>query len=439
MLPKVANTPHLTASVTALTSEGRGVARVDNKAVFIDDALPGDRVSFHYTRRKRHYDEGALDAVLEPSPWRVEPPCRHHGRCGGCCLQHLAGVEQIRIKQTQLVEDLARIGGVQPGQVLPLLTGEQWGYRRKARLGVRYVIKKGKLLVGFREKQGRYLADVSRCDVLHPAVGLRLQALQSLIAGMKAYQHIPQIEVAVGDDGAALVFRHLQPLEPDDLDKLRRFARWYAMAVFLQPGSEDSVTPLWPEHSRLGYRLPSHDLEIRFGPTDFIQVNADINRRLVDLVMGLFEPRPGERALDLFCGVGNFTLPMARAFGEVTGVEGDAGLVGRASENAAHNGIANATFHVWDLSTDMQHQPWWPVAVDKVLLDPPRTGAREAVTAIAFLKPARIIYVSCNPATLARDADTLVHRHGYRLSAVAAVDMFPHTAHMEAVAVFDRP
>ena len=426
------------AGVTALSSEGRGVARVDNKAVFIDDALPGDTVLFHYTRRKRHYDEGVMDAVVEPSPWRVAPTCHHFTLCGGCCLQHLAGSEQIHVKQSQLLEDLSRIGGVVPEQVLAPVTAEQWGYRRKARLGVRYVFKKGRLLVGFREKQGRYIADLSRCDVLHPAVGLRLQALQTLIQGLNACQHIPQIEVAVGDDQPALVFRHLQPLGPGDLEKLRRFGQWYSMAIYLQPGGMDSVQPLWPDNPRPSYRLPSHDVEIRFEPTDFIQVNAAINRRLVDLVMGLFEPHPGEHALDLFCGVGNFTLPMARAFGHVTGVEGDAGLVQRARDNAALNGISNTAFHTWDLSTDMQQQPWWPAPVHKVLLDPPRTGARETVTALAALKPVRIIYVSCNPATLARDADILVHQHGYRLSSVAAVDMFPHTSHMEAVAVFDK-
>ncbi len=426
------------ADITALSSEGRGVARVDGKAVFIDNALPGDTVTFHYTRRKRHYDEGIMDAVLAPSPSRVEPSCHHFTLCGGCCLQHLASGEQIDIKQTQLLADLTRIGGVTPGQVLPPLTAVQWGYRRKARLGVRYVIKKGRLLVGFREKQGRYIAELSRCDVLDPAVGLRLQALQNLIQGLKAYEHIPQVEIAVGDDLAALVFRHLQPLESDDLDKLRRFGQWYSMAIYLQPGGMDSVRPLWPEAPRLRYSLPAHGVEIRFEPTDFIQVNAEINRRLVDLVMQLFEPRPGEHALDLFCGVGNFTLPMARAFGHVTGVEGDAALVRRARDNAILNGISNAAFHTWDLNMDMRQQPWWPGAIDKVLLDPPRTGAREAVTALADMNPARIVYVSCNPATLARDADILVHQHGYRLGSVAAVDMFPHTAHMEAVAVFDK-
>lgn len=436
-LPKKPEQKLHQAEVTALSSEGRGVARIDNKAVFIDGALPGDTVSFRYTKRKRHYDEGVMDEVVEPSQWRVGPVCHHFTLCGGCRLQHLDGGEQIRIKQTQLLEDLTRIGGVTPAQVLPPVTAGQWGYRRKARLGVRYVIKKGRLLVGFRERQGRYIADLSRCEVLHPAVGMRLQALQTLIAGLKAYEHIPQVEIAVGDDRAALVFRHLQPLDEEDLDRLRQFGQWYSMAVYLQPGGVDSVTPLWPEEPPLSYRLPSHDVEIRFLPTDFIQVNADINRHLVDLVMQLFDPQPGEHVLDLFCGVGNFTLPMARAFHHVTGVEGDAGLVQRARDNAAHNGISNVTFHTWDLNTAAGRQPWWPEAVDKILIDPPRTGAREALAALAALNPSRIVYVSCNPATLARDADILVHQHGYRLSHVAAVDMFPHTAHVEGVGVFD--
>lgn len=437
-LPKKTEQKLYQADITALTSEGRGVARVDNKAVFIDGALPGDTVSFRYTRRKRHYDEGVVDEVMTPSQWRVEPACRHFTLCGGCRLQHLAGGKQISTKQTQLLEDLARIGGVTPEQVLPPVTAAQWGYRRKARLGVRYVIKKGRLLVGFRERQGRYIADLSRCEVLHPAVGMRLQALRTLIRGLTAYEHIPQVEIAVGDDQAALVFRHLQPLDVEDMDELRRFGQWYSMAVYLQPGGVDSVTPLWPESPRLSYRLPAHDVEIVFAPTDFIQVNGNINRQLVDLVMRLFDPQPGEHALDLFCGVGNFTLPMARAFTHVTGVEGDAGLVQRAKDNATLNGISNTSFHAWDLNTDMIRQPWWPDAIGKVLLDPPRTGAREALTALVALNPSRIVYVSCNPATLARDADILVHRHGYRLSKVTAVDMFPHTAHVEGVGVFEK-
>lgn len=424
------------AHVEALNHEAKGVARVAGKAVFIDGALPGEDVVFHYTGRKRHFDEGSLDEVLAPSPARVEPRCRHFGLCGGCCLQHLSAEGQLSHKQATVLETLGRVGHVTPEQVLPPVTAAPWGYRRKARLGVRYVHKKGRVLVGFRERRGRYLADLSGCEVLEPAVGRRLQALQALVAGLDAFDHVPQIEIAVGDAAAALVFRHLQPLGEADRGRLRAFGQWYGIAVYLQPGGPDSVRPLWPAAPRLGYRLPAHDVEIIFEPTDFIQVNGVINRRLVDLVIDLLAPRADENALDLFCGVGNFTLPMARRFRQVIGVEGDERLVRRASQNAAHNGITNARFHTWDLAREMTGQPWWPAGIHKVLLDPPRTGAREAIEALASLAPARIVYVSCNPATLARDADLLVNGHGYRLTRAGAVDMFPQTAHMEAIAVF---
>lgn len=426
------------ALIESVSHEGRGVARVENKAVFIDGGLPGETVSFHYIRRRRHYDEGALDEVREPSPLRIDPRCSHFPMCGGCRLQYLNDSGQIDTKQSLLLEALARIGGVTPEHVLPPVTGNPWGYRRKARIGVRYVVKQGRLLVGFRERQGKYLADLSRCEVLHPAIGLRLQALRGLIAGLSAYRHIPQVEVAVGDTRPALVFRHLQPLDEYDREKLRRFGRWYSICIYLQPGGPGTVAQLWPGDAQLSYRLPDQDIDIVFSPTDFIQVNGPVNRKLVRLVLELLDPRPDERALELFCGLGNFTLPMARKFAYVTGVEGDGDLVQRARDNAARNAVVNADFYVWNLEREMRDQPWWRDDVNKVLLDPPRTGAEAAVAALAGINPARIVYVSCNPSTLARDARVLVRDHGYRLHRVAAVDMFPHTAHIEAVALFDR-
>lgn len=438
MSPRQAKSIPAQARIKTLNHDGKGVARVDNKAVFIGDALPGETVLFHYTRRGRHYDEGVLEEVLQPSVSRVSPRCGHYATCGGCCLQHLSGEVQIEVKQAMLLQDLARIGSVTPEHVLLPLTADQWGYRRKARLGIRYVRKKGRLLVGFRERQGRYLADLGRCEVLHPSVGLRLQALATLIQGLNTFEHIPQVEVAVGDGRPALVLRHLQPLEDRDLAKLRHFERWYSLAVYLQPGGPATARPLSDGQGRLSYRLPEHDVDIAFSPTDFIQVNGAVNRKLVSLVVELMDAQPGESALDLFCGVGNFTLPMARRFQRVTAVEGDDGLVQRARDNAARHGLTHVDVHTCDLSGGLGGQSWWREGAHKVLLDPPRTGAREVVEALSPVKPRRIVYVSCNPATLARDARLLVHQQGYRLTQVAAVDMFPHTAHVEAVAVFDK-
>jgi 23S rRNA (uracil1939-C5)-methyltransferase len=424
-------------SVESLAHDGRGVAHVDGKTVFIDGALPGEEVGFEYLATRRSFDEGRVSIIHRPSPDRVEPPCTHFGVCGGCSLQHMDPAAQVRAKQGVLLDNLERIGGVVPGKVLPPLTGPISGYRTKARLGARHVIKKGRVLVGFREKRSAYLADLAACEVLHPAVGRRIADLAGLLEGMDAKARIPQIEVAVTDDVAALVFRHLDPLNEFDLDRLRQFARDRDLHVYLQPAGPDSVQLLWPESSRLHYRLDADDIEILFRPTDFTQVNPHINRQMVTRVLDLLQLSPTDRVLDLFCGLGNFTLPLARRVAGVTGVEGEAGLVRRARENAAHNGIGNAEFHVADLEGENELAPWARRTYDKVLLDPPRSGAAGMMDMLGRMQPGRIVYVSCHPGSLARDAGRLVNEFGYALAAAGVMDMFPHTAHVESIAVFE--
>ncbi len=425
--------------VESLTHEGRGLARVEGKAVFVDGALAGERVRFRYTRLQRHFDEGRVVEVLEASPQRVAPLCGYFGVCGGCSLQHQATEAQIAMKQEILADVLRRIGGVAPDGWLPPLTAEHWGYRRKARLGVRYVAKKGKTLVGFRERGSGFLADLSRCEVLHPDVGERLQALATLVDGLSIRDQVPQIEIAKGDGPCVLVFRVLATPSAADLTSLEAFAAAHPVRIYLQEGGLETVRPLPGQAVDLHYRLPDFGVQIHFEPTDFTQVNLELNRLMVRQAVDLLDPGPGERVLDLFCGLGNFTLPLARRAGLVVGVEGDAGLVERARGNAQANGIANVTFQVADLYGANMAMPWRGERFDKALLDPPRAGALQVLDFLPALGVRRLVYVSCFPATLARDADRLVNGLGYRLLAAGAMDMFPHTAHLESMAVFERP
>jgi len=368
----------------------------------------------------------------------IEPKCPHFGVCGGCSLQHLAPAEQISAKQGTLEQNFADIGGLAPQTWFAPLTGPVWHYRRKARLSVRYVFKKERVLVGFRERAGRYVTDMSECHVLDDRVANQLPALSSLIASLDSYRRIPQLEVACGDEVASLVFRHLDPLPGSDVEKLRNFARESGIAVFLQPGGPDSIRPLEPGEIELSYALPAYGLRIQFAPSDFIQVNGEMNRQLVDRAVELLEPRSGDRILDLFCGLGNFTLPMAKGGAETVGVEGDAGLVARARDNAARNGIETAGFHCADLTLDPGDAPWLLKPFDKVLVDPPRSGAQEMLPHIAASGASRLLYVSCDPSSLARDAGMLVHDLGFALLGAGVMDMFPHTGHVESMALFER-
>jgi 23S rRNA (uracil1939-C5)-methyltransferase len=416
--------------IVDLSHDGRGVAKLDGKAVFVTGALPGERVRARQTLRKKSFDEAATLEVLRASPDRVVPRCLHFGTCGGCALQHLAPAAQIAAKQHVLLENFERIGHVRPARVLPPLVGEPWGYRRKARMGAKWVAKKDKALVGFREQDGRFIADLSRCEVLVPQVGARLADLSALVGALEAREQIAQIELAAGDEVVVLVFR--------DREKLSDFGRRSGITVYLQPGDNASVHPLEADAPALRFALPAYDVDFDFRPLDFVQVNADMNRRMVDHALALLDPQPRDRVLDLFCGLGNFTLPLARRAGAVVGVEGDPGLVQRARDNAARLGIGNVEFHAADLAKDLRGQPWVGQGFDKLLLDPPRTGADAAIPQLPLEQVRRIVYVSCHPGSLARDAGILVREHGYRLEAAGVMDMFPHTAHVESIALFER-
>ncbi|MBI3344618.1 MAG: 23S rRNA (uracil(1939)-C(5))-methyltransferase RlmD [Gammaproteobacteria bacterium] len=425
------------AHIESLSHDGRGVAHINGKALFIEGALPGEQVLFTYIKQRKRYDEAKVEKIIKPSPDRVEPRCAHFNVCGGCSLQHLTPAAQIAAKQQVLLDSLKHIGGIEPGVVLAPLTGPSWGYRRRARLGVKFVIKKDKLLIGFREKRSSLLADIERCEVLHPPVGGLLPALCELIAGLEAYNCIPQIEVAAGDEATALVFRNLAELSNTDLIKLQDFGKQQNIQIHLQPAGPESVTLIWPETAALSYRLPEFNLELFFSPADFVQINADVNRAMISRVIELLQPGAHERVLDLFCGLGNFTLPLARHAARVTGVEGEAKLIQRAQDNAQRNGIHNAEFYAAGLSQDLSGQPWAKQRFDKILLDPPRTGALEIIKQLPAFEAKRIVYVSCNPATLARDARALTE-NGYTLMSAGVLDMFPHTTHVESIALFEK-
>ncbi len=430
---------HADADITDLTHDGRGVGHVDDKALFVRGALPGERVRARITRRHRHFDEGVVEELHTRSAERVEPRCRHYGICGGCSLQHLAPDAQILAKQRVLAENFQRIGKVEPERWLDPLVGRQWGYRRRGRLSVRRVPKKGRVLVGFREQANpRYVADIVHCDVVHPRLGERIGLLGEMIGTLDAAADIAQIEFAAGDDTVALVFRHLKLLGQRDLDILTAFGREHDFAIYLQPGGNTSVHPLWPEQPRLAFRFDDDALELEFRPLDFVQINSDMNQRMLDHALRLLDPQPHEQVLDLFCGLGNFTLPLARRCREVAGVEGEHALVERADANAARNGIGNARFHVANLFEDQRHSEWARHDWDKILLDPPRAGADKVLEYLPRKTTGRIVYVSCHPASLARDAAILVERHRFRLTAAGVMDMFPHTAHVESIAVFER-
>jgi 23S rRNA (uracil1939-C5)-methyltransferase len=428
----------LEVQIDDLSHDGRGVAHVDGKAWFVSGGLPGERLRVRRTARHRQYDEAEVVEVLQASPDRVAPGCAHFGTCGGCSLQHLAPGAQIAAKQRTLLENLERIGHVAPGRVLEPLQGEPWGYRRRGRLSAKWVEKKSRMLVGFRETNGRFVAELSRCPVLHPAIGERIDAMARLIEGLAARREIPQIEFAVGDGQGALVFRHLVELGEDDRARLREFGRTHGLAVFLQPGGIDSVVALEPADAQLAFSLPGYAVSLQFRPLDFIQVNGAINERMIDHAIALLDVQPGDHVLDLFCGLGNFTLPLARRAAQVTGVEGEAGLVQRARDNAARNGIANAEFHAANLAQDQRDAPWARARHDLILLDPPRAGAAEVLAYLPRKDVRRVVYVSCHPASLARDAGVLVREHRFTLAAAGVMDMFPHTAHVESIAVFER-
>ena len=425
----------MTVRIESLDAEGRGVARnPEGKVVFVEGALPGEDVDFTLLKKKSSFEIGRLTRVLSGGSSRQAPRCPHFGVCGGCSLQHTDTRTQMAAKQRWLEENLARIGKVAPEIMLPIVYGEDWNYRRRARLGARFVDKKGGALVGFREKRSSYIADMRECHVLPAEMSRLISPLKELVQTLSIRARLPQIEVAVGDNAAALVFRHLDALCAADEGLLEAFAAKHGVHVWLQPGGPETARPFAPPHSELYYDLPEYGVRLWFGPTDFTQVNHGVNRMLVARAVRLLDPQPGERIADLFCGLGNFSLPLARRGAQLIGFEGSAALVARARANAAANRLV-AQFEVMNLFKQ-ELAPFAPFP--KILVDPPREGAVEIVKALPGAWPQRIVYVSCDPATLARDAGVLVHAKGFRLSAAGVVNMFPHTAHVESIALFDR-
>lgn len=430
-----------TADIEKFSHDGRGIARINGKTTFIQGALPGEQVSFQYTVVKSDFDEGKVVSVDSASPSRVEPRCPHYALCGGCSLQHLDEQAQIHEKQALLLEMLQRIGHCEPETILEPLTSASWHYRNKARLSVRYVVKKQAALVGFREKNNpRYITEINQCPVLNAKVDAQISNLRALIESFDDLDTIAQIEVAAGDEDVALIFRNLESLSQADEEKLREFGRKTGFYLYLQPGGADTVRLFYPEGASefLTYDLPEENIHFQFHPTDFTQVNAGLNRLMVARALELMALTKDDIVLDLFCGLGNFSLPLAKHCSKVIGVEGSDTMVARATMNARANGLTNTAFYCANLEQSDALTMLLPQQFTKLLIDPPRSGALEIVKQIEKLNPKRLVYVSCNPATLARDADILVNHKGYRLKAAGVMDMFPHTAHVESIALFEK-
>lgn len=430
------------ATIENLSHEGKGIARVEGKTTFIHGALPGEKVRFKYTNRNKRYDEGVCIELIEaPSINRVTPHCPGFEVCGGCSLQHMSAIAQIDFKQSVLKENLTHFARVEPETWLAPLQATDKHYRHKARLSVRYVKAKESAQVGFRERVNpSYVADIDSCAVLEASVGLQIQSLKVLITSLDTRCDIAQIEVAIGQEATILILRNMAPLTSEDEAKLEHYADEHKVYFYLQPKGPDTVSPFYPKPhwQYLSYALPEFNLTMQFSPTDFTQVNPYINQKMVSQAVELLDVQADEAVLDLFCGLGNFSLPIARKAKFVVGVEGSEAMVDRASMNAKHNDITNAHFYALDLTSPFDGEVWARQQFDKLLIDPPRSGAKEIVENIEKIAPKRIVYVSCSTASLARDAGILVHEKGYRLTQCGVMDMFPHTSHVESIAVFDK-
>ena len=425
----------LILEISALDAAGQGIARSpDGKVAFVEGALAGERVEAEVRYNRRKFDVARLVRVIDASAARRTPKCPYFGACGGCATQHVDLRTQVAAKQRWLEDNLRRIGKTTPETMLAPIYGEEWGYRRRARLSARYVESRGGAMVGFRERRSTHVADMRSCEVLTPEVSALIVPLRELVSALSLRERIPQIEVAVADNEIVLVFRHLLPFTAEDEEKLRTFAQTHRVSLWLQPKGPESARPMLPGESRLYYALPEFGVRIEFGPTDFTQVNAGVNRMLVSRAVRMLDPQPGERIGDLFCGLGNFSLPLAVSGAHVVGFEGAASLVERARANAKSNGVV-AQFEAMNL-VEPNLLPFGPF--EKILLDPPREGAAELAKSLPDAWPRRIVYVSCDPATLARDAGILVHTKNFRLAAAGVVNMFPHTAHVESLALFER-
>lgn len=429
--------------IESLDQEGRGVAHADGKVIFIEGALPGEVVTYNAYRKKSNFELAQVGQILKPGFARVPPQCRHFGVCGGCSLQHMDARAQVAAKQRILEDSLKHIGKVEPELILPAVYGAAWGYRYRARLSVRYVAKKSGVLVGFHEKRSSFVADMQACEIMPPRISTLIMPLRELVGSLSIRDRVPQIEVSLGESVDGLVLRILAPLTPQDEALLKVFADQHHVQFFLQSGGRpETAYPFYPKNAlELNYALPEFDIVMSFHPTEFTQVNPAMNRILVRRAMDLLDPRPGERIADLFCGLGNFTLPIARRGAQAVGYEGSAAMVRRAGENSKRNRLWRHTQFI-EANLFEINQAWTQGQghFDKMLLDPPREGAIAAVNSLEGERamPWRIVYVSCNPATLARDAGVLVHEKGYALKAAGAINMFPHTAHVESIALFEK-
>ncbi|MBT0961503.1 23S rRNA (uracil(1939)-C(5))-methyltransferase RlmD [Denitromonas iodatirespirans] len=429
------------AIIESLDNEGRGIARSpEGKAVFIEGALPGEEVEYTVFRKKKTYEQAHIGKIIRASAQRVTPRCAFFAKCGGCSMQHLDSLAQAAVKQRVLENALWHIARLKAQIVYPTIVGAPWGYRYRARIGVRDIPSKGGVLVGFHERRSSYIADMTSCQILPPHISDLLPKLRELIAGLSIPDRIPQIEIAVGDTETVLVFRNLVDITQADDMRLRAFAEAHALQVWLQPGGPATAFCLHPADAPpLTYSLPEFDVTLTFRPNDFTQVNVPINRVLMRRAMHLLDPQPGERIADLFCGLGNFSLPIARSGATVIGIEGSDALVARAAENARANGLADqCEFHAANLFEATEDSIAALGKLDKLLIDPPRDGAMAVVKALGADAPGRIVYVSCNPASLARDAAVLVYEKGYRLKGAGIANMFPQTSHVESIALFER-
>lgn len=428
------------AEIIDIMLDGRGVAEHEGKKVFVPYTITGERVRFEALKKKKKFDEAKLLEVLVDSEYRVTPQCKYFGVCGGCATQHIAAEAQIEFKQQAVLDTLQRIGHVKPTEVFPPVVDEVWNYRRRARLAVKYVTKKSRALVGFREKYAPYLTDMLSCEVLHTNIARLISPLSQLITNLSIRTKIPQIECSVAENVTALVFRVLEPPSDSDLAALQAFENKYQVRVYLQTKGLDTVAALTNDADleALYFHFESFGVKLEFLPVDFIQVHDGVNQKMVQLAFDWLQLSDDSKLLDLFCGLGNFTLPLAKHAQQVLGVEGDAKLVERARHNANLNDLANIEFIQADLFDAETEYSWLTQDWDTVIIDPPRLGARNIIEKLSGLQPAKILYVSCHPATLARDADILVNTMGYQLSRVCVLDMFPHTGHVETMALFEK-
>ena len=426
------------ANIVDITLEGKGVADQEGKVVFVPFTITGERVTFERARRKKKFDEARLIEVLDASPDRVTPKCEYFTNCGGCSIQHISEQAQVEFKQKSVLDTLSRIGKVVPENVLPPVVDTAWGYRRRARLAVKYVAKKGRALVGFREYSAPYVADMWGCEVLHPNIASLIKPLSAMISEFSIKDKVPQVECSVAENGTALIFRVLAEPSDEDLNKLEMFAETHSVRVYLQTKGPSTVVPLNNEifESALTYSLPPYDVKLEFSPIDFIQVHNEINQKMVQQAIDWLQLDENQNILDLFCGLGNFSLPVAKHVASVFGIEGDDNLVERARHNARLNSINNVEFKKEDLFVVDNKCEWLAKRWDAVIIDPPRAGAREVIDHLAKMSPAKVLYISCHPGTLARDADVLVNTLGYRMEKMNVLNMFPHTGHVETMALF---